>query len=304
MDWDRWTRTEKKRWLAARDWKCVKSADTDFLSFMSLNKKKCNCISDVIAVFQELPSSAAVFWVWIDGLVWQTAPISVFSYVKQWRKRPRIPLRPPTTFPKQICWWQILKATSSPQRRSNEVKSLCPDSRPPRHHIYTAHSGVIKAPRESNPWQRRVLSLRLTVWILARENPSDECLSAPFFFLPLWETERVCSKRRCRQRRFHPGFLRALLLSAQPRPRRLSPRRNCMLAETIGVIEYIPQTVLGYSSLVSLIDDICLTCDLYHAALWETGHHSKVIHYLEEQEVPRGRAICSTIQYTGKAVMI
>lgn len=32
-----------------------------------------------------------------------------------------------------------------------------------------------------------------------------------------------------------------------------------MLAETIGVIEYIPQKVSGYSSLVSLIDDICLT---------------------------------------------
>lgn len=32
-----------------------------------------------------------------------------------------------------------------------------------------------------------------------------------------------------------------------------------MLAETIGLIEYIPQKVLGYSSLVYLIDDICLT---------------------------------------------
>lgn len=32
-----------------------------------------------------------------------------------------------------------------------------------------------------------------------------------------------------------------------------------MLAETIGLIEYIPQKVLGYSSLASLIDDICLT---------------------------------------------
>lgn len=106
---------------------------------------------------------------------------------------------------------------------------------------------------------RRILSLRLTVWILVREKPEWLMPICPFFSpLLFWETGRVCSKRRCRQRRSHPGFLRALLLSVQPRLRRLSPRRNCMLAETIGLIEYIPQKVLGYSSLVYLIDDICL----------------------------------------------
>lgn len=73
-----------------------------------------------------------------------------------------------------------------------------------------------------------------------------------------------------------------------------------MLAETMGLIERIPQKVLGYSSLVCLIDDICLTglCHVIVITLLfdERGIIQKVINYLGEQEVAPGCTIWSTIQ--------
>lgn len=81
-----------------------------------------------------------------------------------------------------------------------------------------------------------------------------------------------------------------------------------MLAETIGLIEHIPQKVLGYSSLLYLIDDIGPTglCNvIFITQLFEKwGVIQKVIHYLGEQEGAPGCAICSTIQWSAMAAAI
>lgn len=81
-----------------------------------------------------------------------------------------------------------------------------------------------------------------------------------------------------------------------------------MLAETIGLIEHIPQKVLGYSGLLCLIDDIGLTglCNvIFITLLFEKwGIIQKVIHYLGELEGAPGCAICPTIQSSGTAAAI
>lgn len=202
---------------------------------------------------------------------------------------------PPSTVLNQICWWQILKATSSRQSRSNEVNSLCPDSHPPRRHTYTAHSEVSLI--KPSAW---IEPLAETHHLALINSLSQSVRGNPTFLFLLLLLGTSGSKRRCRRWTSHAGFLRALLLSLQPRRCGLSPRRNCMLAETIGLIEHIPQKVLGYSSLLYLIDDIGLTglCNvIFITLLFEKwGIIQKVIHYLGEQEGAPGCAASSTIQ--------
>lgn len=104
-------------------------------------------------------------------------------------------------------------------------------------------------PHETSAWVKPLVETRhlaLINCLNIRKKQSGLWISGVFLFLKkkfFRETEHVCSKRRCGQWTSHPGFLRVLLLSLQPRPCCLSPRRNCMLAKTIGLIDYILQKV-------------------------------------------------------------
>lgn len=205
---------------------------------------------------------------------------------------------PPSTVLHQICWWQILKATSSRQSRSNEVNSLCPDSHPPRRHTYTAHS--------------EVSLIKPSAWIE-----------------PLAETHHPALINSLSQSvRGNPTFLFLLLLLLGTRARRFQAEvptvkvpsrlfKGIVVISAASAVRLITQKEL-YVSRNNRIDwahspkgvglqesalfnrwyrsDGTLQCDLYHAALWETGHHSKS-HSLSGR-AGRSPWLCSQLNHT------
>lgn len=139
----------------------------------------------------------------------------------------------------------------------NELDSLRPDSHPPLDDIHASRWLTPQAPTH-------LITSWLIVWILARESAILAKKMAYWRVPPprpwagILQTEVLTVT-------VSSMLLEALPLSAWP-GLHLSPRRNCMWAETIGLIECIPPKVLGYASLVYLIDDICLW-GLCHAIL-------------------------------------
>lgn len=183
---------------------------------------------------------------------------------------------PPSAVPNQICWWQILKATSSRQSRSNEVDSLCPDSHPPRRHTYTAHSEVslIKPSAWIEPLaETHHLALINSLSPSVRGNPTF-----PFLLLLL-------GTRACRFQAEVPTvnvssrLFKGIVVISAASPVRLITQKELYVSRNNRIDwAHSPKGVgLQQSALFNrwYRSDGTLQCDLYHAALWEMGHHSK-----------------------------
>lgn len=183
---------------------------------------------------------------------------------------------PPSTVPKQICWWQILKAPSPRQSRSNEVNSLCPDSHPPRRHTYTAHSEVslIKASAWIEPLaETHHLALINSLSQSVRGNTT-------FLFLLLllgtrarrFQAEVPAVNVWCRL------FKGIVVISAASAVRLITQKELYVSRNNRIDWAHSPKGVgLQQPALFNrwYRSDGTLQCDLYHAALWEMGHHSK-----------------------------
>lgn len=139
----------------------------------------------------------------------------------------------------------------------------------------------------------------------SQQRPTGESLHVVFFSVPPLMKNSRQSRTGTLQTEVltvtvSSMLLKTLLLSLCPGPH-LSPRRNCMWAETIGLIECIPWKVLGYGSLVHLIDDICLRglCHvIFIALLFEKWCiiQSRFITWLEARNRKYPKALCTAGQ--------
>lgn len=157
------------------------------------------------------------------------------------------------------------------------------------------HAGILILPiqksaslnprRESNPWLRRIISLWLTVWV----SRSEETRLFYFFFF-FWEPPVNVS---CRL------FKGIVVISAASAVRLITQKELYVSRNNRIDWAHSPKGVgLQQSALFNrwYRSDGTLQCDLYHAALWEMGHHSKS-HSLSGR-AGRSPWLCSQLDHT------